>query len=66
LANGFGLSTVAECVENATEAAILRREGVRLLQGYHFGRPSVEKPWLQHVASHGIASDIKVAGAAAS
>jgi diguanylate cyclase (GGDEF)-like protein len=46
LANGLGLATVAECVETAHEAAILRREGVGLLQGYYFGRPSIEKPWL--------------------
>lgn len=66
LATGFGLVTVAECVENATEAAILRREGVRFLQGYYFGRPSVEKPWLQRAAARDFASEIKVAGAAAS
>ncbi|HTZ79901.1 MAG TPA: GGDEF and EAL domain-containing protein [Stellaceae bacterium] len=47
LADGFGLATVAECVESAKEAAILRREGVQFLQGYHFGIPGIEKPWLQ-------------------
>jgi len=46
LARGFGLATVAECVECATQVATLRREGVRLLQGYHFGRPSLSRPWL--------------------
>ncbi|HWI28371.1 MAG TPA: GGDEF and EAL domain-containing protein [Stellaceae bacterium] len=46
LASGLGLSTVAECVETAHEAAILRREGVGLLQGYYFGKPSIEKLWL--------------------
>ncbi len=46
LARGFGLTTVAECVEDAAQAAALRREGVRLLQGYHFGRPSLMRPWL--------------------
>jgi len=66
LASGFGLVTVAECVENATEAAILRREGVRFLQGYYFGRPSVEKPWLQGAAARDFASEVKIAGAAAS
>ena len=45
LAHGFGLSTVAECVETEREAAILRKEGVRFLQGYHFGRPSMERSW---------------------
>jgi diguanylate cyclase (GGDEF)-like protein len=51
LANGLGLSTVAECVETVHEAAILRREGVGLLQGYYFGRPSIEQPWLQKSAA---------------
>ncbi|WP_109116545.1 EAL domain-containing protein [Azospirillum sp. TSO22-1] len=46
LARGFGLTTVAECVEDETQATALRREGVRLLQGWHFGRPSLERPWL--------------------
>ena len=46
LANGFGMTTVAECVEDDEEAATLRREGVRLLQGYRFGRPSLDRPWL--------------------
>jgi diguanylate cyclase (GGDEF)-like protein len=43
LAQGFGLGTVAECVETEREAAILRKEGVRFLQGYQFGRPSLER-----------------------
>ena len=46
LAKGFGLATVAEGVENAEDAAILRAEGVGYLQGYHIGRPSFERPWL--------------------
>src|SRR6266581_3957710 len=33
LTRDFGLSTVAECVENAEEAALLRSEGVGFLQG---------------------------------
>jgi EAL domain-containing protein (putative c-di-GMP-specific phosphodiesterase class I) len=45
LTRGFGLSTVAECVETAGEAALLRQEGVGYLQGYHFGRPTIERPW---------------------
>ena len=51
LANGLGLSTVAECVETAQEAAILRREGVGLLQGYFFGKPSIEQPWLHQATA---------------
>lgn len=45
LANGLGLATVAECVETAREAAILRREGVGYLQGYLIGKPMIERPW---------------------
>ncbi|HUZ71826.1 MAG TPA: EAL domain-containing protein [Stellaceae bacterium] len=46
LAKGLDLLTVAECVETAEEAALLRREGVNFLQGYHFGRPTLERPWI--------------------
>jgi EAL domain-containing protein (putative c-di-GMP-specific phosphodiesterase class I) len=46
LAKGFGFHTVAECVATAEDAAILRREGVGLMQGHHFGSPSLERPWL--------------------
>jgi EAL domain-containing protein (putative c-di-GMP-specific phosphodiesterase class I) len=46
LAEGFGLATVAECVETAADATHLTRRGVRFLQGYLFGRPTVERPWL--------------------
>ena len=46
LAKGFGFHTVAECVTNAEDAAILRREGVGLMQGHHFGHPSLDRPWL--------------------
>jgi diguanylate cyclase (GGDEF)-like protein len=46
LAKSFGFSTVAEGIETADEAAILRREGVNFLQGFYYGRPSIERPWL--------------------
>lgn len=49
LASGFGLTTVAECVEDAEVADMLSREGVDYLQGYHFGKPSFERPWLPGV-----------------
>jgi len=51
LAKGLNLATVAEWVETPEEAALLRREGVQFLQGYLFGTPSLEKPWLQAPAS---------------
>jgi len=42
LIRSFGLTTVAECVENAEDAALLRAEGIGYLQGYHCGRPAIE------------------------
>jgi len=51
LAGNFGLDTVAECVEQMEEAELLRREGVRFLQGYAFGRPEMEPPWAADVAA---------------
>jgi EAL domain-containing protein (putative c-di-GMP-specific phosphodiesterase class I) len=47
LARTFGLVTIAECVENADDAAYLRDQGVDLLQGYYFGKPNVARPWTQ-------------------
>jgi EAL domain-containing protein (putative c-di-GMP-specific phosphodiesterase class I) len=41
LIRSFGLTTVAECVENAEDAALLRAEGIGYLQGHHFGRPTI-------------------------
>jgi EAL domain-containing protein (putative c-di-GMP-specific phosphodiesterase class I) len=46
LTKGFGLNTIAECVENAEDAALLRAEGVGYLQGYHIGAPTIQRPWL--------------------
>ena len=45
LARTFSLVTVAECVESAEDASYLLREGVDLLQGYHFGKPQVRPQW---------------------
>jgi len=45
LADAFGLETIAECVETGEDAAFLADEGVQFLQGYYFGRPSLERPW---------------------
>ncbi len=42
LADGFGLETVAECVETEEQVTFLTKQGIRLLQGYHFGRPCLE------------------------
>jgi EAL domain-containing protein (putative c-di-GMP-specific phosphodiesterase class I) len=46
LTKDFGLSTVAEGVENAEDAALVRSEGVGYLQGYHLGAPTIERTWL--------------------
>lgn len=46
LAQGFHLSTVAEWVENPEDARFLVDLGVDFLQGYLFGAPSLERPWL--------------------
>jgi diguanylate cyclase (GGDEF)-like protein/PAS domain S-box-containing protein len=51
LAKGFGFNTVAECVTTAEDVAILRREGVGFLQGHYFGRPTLDRPWLNGGAS---------------
>ena len=63
LAEGLGLVTVAECVETAPEAALLTRRGVRFLQGWHFGKPEIDRPWLAapaaspiHAASQPVAA----------
>ena len=45
LAHGLGLTTVAEWVETAEEAKLLEQQGVDLLQGYHFGKPAIERSW---------------------
>lgn len=47
MAHGLGLKSVAEGIEDEETAQWLRDENVDLLQGYHLGRPSFEKPWLK-------------------
>ena len=46
LAGHFDMFTVAESVENAADAAVLREMGIDCLQGYYFGAPSMSRPWL--------------------
>jgi EAL domain-containing protein (putative c-di-GMP-specific phosphodiesterase class I) len=45
-AEGLGLKTVAEYVETAEIAEILADYGIGYLQGWHFGRPTPDRPWL--------------------
>ena len=44
LADGFGMKTVAECVQSSADADLLKREGVAYLQGYYYGRPELGRP----------------------
>ena len=45
-ADGLGLKTVAEYVETEEIAEILADYGIGYLQGWHFGRPTPDRPWL--------------------
>lgn len=47
LAKGFGLETVAECVEDRVSADILAEEGADYLQGFYFAKPELERSWPQ-------------------
>lgn len=44
LADGFGIQTVAECVQSPEDAALLKTEGVDFMQGFYYGRPQVGRP----------------------
>jgi EAL domain-containing protein (putative c-di-GMP-specific phosphodiesterase class I) len=46
LGKSIGFRLVAEGIENAREAALMRAEGVDYLQGYHLGMPTTERVWL--------------------
>lgn len=45
-AQGFGLTTVAEFVENGEITKILLEMGVDYMQGYYFGKPENHRTWL--------------------
>jgi EAL domain-containing protein (putative c-di-GMP-specific phosphodiesterase class I) len=45
-------------VESVQEAQHLARKGVKLLQGYLFGTPSVERPWLAKLDLDKIGLDV--------
>ncbi|MGK5683695.1 putative bifunctional diguanylate cyclase/phosphodiesterase [Actinoplanes sp. URMC 104] len=47
IADGLGMTAVAEGVETAEQAAELYRLGYRFAQGYHFGRPAETLPALR-------------------
>jgi EAL domain-containing protein (putative c-di-GMP-specific phosphodiesterase class I) len=46
LAQNLELKTVAECVETDEVAKLLANEGVDYMQGYAFGAPELDYPWL--------------------
>lgn len=50
LAQGFGLATVAECVETQAESEAVAGFDVDYQQGYLFGRPTLDAPWLHAAA----------------
>jgi diguanylate cyclase (GGDEF)-like protein len=56
LANGFDLETVAEGAETLTDVELLKDKGVHNVQGYAYGRPSVNRLWLPRTLS-----DIEIA-----
>ena len=44
LCSKLGSVVVAEGVETQAEAEVLRKQGIQLMQGYYFGRPTVGEP----------------------
>jgi diguanylate cyclase (GGDEF)-like protein len=50
LAQGFGLATVAECVETQSESEAVAAHHIDYQQGFLFGRPSLEAPWRRQPA----------------
>ncbi|MFK7940451.1 MAG: EAL domain-containing protein [Roseovarius sp.] len=47
VAEQFDMVTVAESVEQPSDAAYLTAMGIDCLQGYYFGAPTVRPPWLE-------------------
>jgi diguanylate cyclase (GGDEF)-like protein len=56
LARGLGLKTVAEGIETEEMATWFRNEKVDMMQGYYFGKPSLDRPWLT-LKEHGTPVD---------
>ncbi|MEM7075139.1 MAG: EAL domain-containing protein [Pseudomonadota bacterium] len=49
IAEQLDLITVAEQVENPNDALVLQDIGIDCLQGYYFGAPTVNPPWIEHI-----------------
>lgn len=47
MGRGLGMKSVAEGIEDEETAAWLRQENVDLMQGFYFGRPSFDTPWVK-------------------
>ncbi|MGK7651461.1 EAL domain-containing protein [Roseovarius sp. B08] len=47
IAEQFDMVTVAESVERPNDAVFLQNIGMDCLQGYYFGAPTVQPPWLE-------------------
>jgi diguanylate cyclase (GGDEF)-like protein len=60
IARGLGLKTVAEGVEDAETAAWLKGEKFDMLQGYYFGKPALERPWLGGKGAEGTGPMVKL------
>jgi len=50
LCQELGIQTVAEFIEDAGAARLMRSAGVHHGQGWHFGKPSPQLPWDQESA----------------
>ena len=50
IARHFDMMTVAECIENPEDAAVLSEMGVDCLQGYYFAAPTTRPSWLHSVS----------------
>ena len=46
LAKSLGMATTADGVETEAEHRLVEELGCSKVQGYYFGRPSIERPWL--------------------
>jgi diguanylate cyclase (GGDEF)-like protein len=47
LAKNFGITTVAEWVDNEADANLLASLGVDCFQGFHFGKPEICPAWIR-------------------
>lgn len=56
LGRGLGLQTVAEGIESEEVAIWLRKEHIDMLQGYYFGKPTLDRPWLTTKSGGGMPS----------